>query len=127
MHHKKLDRWLQFGGHSDGDTNSERVAIREFQEESGIDAVPTDIELFDIDAHRIPERGNEPEHTHFDVVFLGVIPKNTRFHGREAEVDDIRWFSIDEARKMNTQERMQRMFDRIESMSIKSSNLSSKI
>lgn len=40
MHHKKLDRWQQFGGHSDGDTDSERVAIREFSEESGIQETP---------------------------------------------------------------------------------------
>ena len=35
-HHKKLDRWLQLGGHADGDGNTARVATREALEESGL-------------------------------------------------------------------------------------------
>ena len=35
-HHKILDMWLLFGGHSDGEVNSLNVAKREVMEESGI-------------------------------------------------------------------------------------------
>ena len=28
-HHRKLDRWLQLGGHADGDTDMARVALKE--------------------------------------------------------------------------------------------------
>jgi hypothetical protein len=34
MFHKKLQLWLQFGGHSDGDSDTLSTAIREFHEES---------------------------------------------------------------------------------------------
>jgi len=67
-HHKKLNRWLQLGGHADGDSDVLRVAKREAEEESGLQAVvPVSEEIFDIDVHRIPERGKEPEHDHWDI------------------------------------------------------------
>ena len=55
-HHKALDKWLLFGGHSDGESNSLNVAKREVMEESGI-AELDDLggKILDIDAHIIPE------------------------------------------------------------------------
>ncbi|MGB3748400.1 MAG: NUDIX hydrolase [Rhodanobacter sp.] len=67
MHHRKLDRWLQPGGHADGDTDLARVALREAEEETGLAGLGVDGDIFDIDRHRIPARGNEPEHWHYDV------------------------------------------------------------
>lgn len=69
-HHRKLDRWLQLGGHADGDRDLARVALREAQEESGLEHLHVEPEIYDIDAHRIPARGPEPEHTHWDVRFV---------------------------------------------------------
>jgi 8-oxo-dGTP pyrophosphatase MutT (NUDIX family) len=40
MLHKKFQRWQQFGGHCDGETDVRSVAIREFHEESDILAEP---------------------------------------------------------------------------------------
>lgn len=70
-HHRKLQRWLQLGGHADGDHDLARVALREAGEESGLRALTVDAaEIFDLDAHRIPARGNEPEHWHYDVRYV---------------------------------------------------------
>ena len=69
-HHRKLGRWLQLGGHSDGDSNSLQVALREAEEESGLARIrPVSGEIFDIDIHPIPERDSEAEHLHYDVRF----------------------------------------------------------
>jgi 8-oxo-dGTP pyrophosphatase MutT (NUDIX family) len=71
MHHRKLDKWLQPGGHADGDTNLAGVALREAHEESGLTSLRllrTDI--FDVDMHPIPARGAEKEHFHYDVRYL---------------------------------------------------------
>lgn len=73
-HHRKLDRWLQLGGHADGDTDLARVAQREAEEESGIAGLAVLPDIFDLDAHTIPARGNEPEHTHWDVRFVVLAP-----------------------------------------------------
>jgi 8-oxo-dGTP pyrophosphatase MutT (NUDIX family) len=66
-HHRKLRRWLQLGGHADGDANLARVALREAEEESGLGQLVVEPAIFDIDAHRIPARGEEAEHWHYDV------------------------------------------------------------
>ena len=35
-HHKKLGKWIQLGGHADGESDLLKVALREATEESGI-------------------------------------------------------------------------------------------
>jgi 8-oxo-dGTP pyrophosphatase MutT (NUDIX family) len=70
MHHRKLDRWLQLGGHADGDRDLARVALREAGEESGLSDLVVEPAIFDIDRHWIPERGQEPGHWHYDVRYV---------------------------------------------------------
>lgn len=74
-HHRKLDRWLQLGGHVDGEPRVERAALREAQEESGMAqfellAPEGVLQPLDLDVHPIPARGAEPRHHHWDVRFL---------------------------------------------------------
>jgi 8-oxo-dGTP pyrophosphatase MutT (NUDIX family)/ribosomal protein S18 acetylase RimI-like enzyme len=70
MHHRKLDRWLQPGGHADGDPDLARVALREAAEETGLAGLVVEPGVFDLDRHVIPARGSEPEHWHHDVRFV---------------------------------------------------------
>lgn len=70
-YHRKLQRWLQLGGHVDGEADVAAAALREAQEESGIlefDFVTN--KVFDLDVHHIPARADEPPHLHFDIRFL---------------------------------------------------------
>ncbi len=70
-HHRKLDRWLQPGGHADGDRDLARVALREAEEETGLRGLRIEgDEIFDIDRHRIPARKSDPEHWHYDVRYV---------------------------------------------------------
>ena len=79
-HHRKLGRWLQLGGHCDGDGNLAAAALREGIEESGIPDLRIDPRPFDLDVHTIPARPargtrpQEPEHLHLDVRFLVYAP-----------------------------------------------------
>jgi len=75
-HHRKLGRWLQLGGHADGESDLLRAALREAREESGLAQLevvapgpPPPLPL-DLDVHEIPARGAEPAHLHYDVRFL---------------------------------------------------------
>lgn len=69
-HHRKLGRWLQLGGHADGDQDLAQVARREAEEESGLVDLVVEPAIFDLDRHAIPARGSEPEHWHYDVRFV---------------------------------------------------------
>ena len=69
-HHRKLDRWLQLGGHADGDRDLARVALREAEEESGLMDLVVEPGIFDLDRHWIPERGDVPGHWHYDVRYV---------------------------------------------------------
>ena len=112
-HHKKLGKWLQLGGHSDGDENTMRVAKKEAQEESGIQEVYLiDGEIFDLDVHEIPARKTEPAHFHFDVRFLFQARKQDYVVSDES--NDLRWMSPDEARGLCPETSVQRMIDKWE-------------
>ncbi|MDH4089965.1 MAG: NUDIX hydrolase [Cyclobacteriaceae bacterium] len=70
-HHAKLNKWLQPGGHADGDENILNVALREAREETGLsDFKLLENGIFDIDIHTIPARKEFPQHLHYDVRFL---------------------------------------------------------
>ena len=70
-HHRKLDRWLQLGGHADGERDLAKVALMEAEEESGLSGlVLEDGVLFDIDKHWIPERRDVPGHWHYDARYV---------------------------------------------------------
>jgi 8-oxo-dGTP pyrophosphatase MutT (NUDIX family) len=69
-HHRKLGKWLQLGGHVDGDPDVRHGALREATEESGLTSLRFASEaIYDLDVHPIPARGGEPAHEHFDIRF----------------------------------------------------------
>ena len=69
LHHRKLRKWLQPGGHADGDGNLAAVALREASEETGIEGLKVVVPAIHLDIHRV-EPPNELPHLHFDVRFL---------------------------------------------------------
>lgn len=98
-HHRKLDRWMQFGGHCEGDADILRVAQREALEESGIAGLtPLQSTPFDLDIHEIPARPatGEPAHFHYDIRFLLAAPAEARFTCSEESLA-LRWFTPEEA------------------------------
>lgn len=99
-HHRKLGRWLQLGGHVDGEGHVERAALREAEEESGMTGftllpIGQPVLPLDLDVHRIPARGDEPAHDHWDVRFLLLAPERQRL-SLSSESIDLRWFGSDE-------------------------------
>lgn len=70
-HHRKLGRWLQLGGHADGERDTAAVALKEAQEESGLECLTVQGDaIFDLDRHWIPERRDVQGHWHYDVRYV---------------------------------------------------------
>lgn len=99
-HHKKLNMWLQPGGHAEDETDIRAVALREAQEESGIDHIHClEAGIFDIDAHQFPANGDMPEHTHFDIRFL--IQAEEYEHNKSEESNELKWFTYPQFKAMS--------------------------
>ena len=94
-HHRKLEKWLQLGGHADGDPDVLAVAIREVKEESGLDAKPLHLEIFDLDAHPIPARKDTPAHIHYDIRYL-LQTTGDESYTVSHESFDLRWIPLEE-------------------------------
>ena len=111
-HHKKLGRWLQLGGHADGDVDLARAALREAEEESGLRDLVVEPQIFDLDRHAIPARGHDAEHWHYDVRYV------VRASGSEAfavsdESHALAWRNIAEiAEDTDTDPSLRRMAEK---------------
>lgn len=111
-HHAKLDKWLQLGGHSDGDPDTLSVAYREAQEESGLNSLKAfSQEIFDLDIHSIPERGSEPEHLHYDVRFLFVANREESLL-MTPESKYLQWIELERVILLNDSDSFLRMIDK---------------
>ncbi len=96
IHHSKLDRWLQPGGHIEAsDTSVEAAARREVLEETGVGLMHRiGASLVRIDVHEIPQRGREPVHQHLDLG-LGFHAESDNI-GPIEEVIEARWVDFDD-------------------------------
>jgi 8-oxo-dGTP pyrophosphatase MutT (NUDIX family) len=101
VHHRKLGRWLQPGGHVEAADAEDLLAtaLREATEETGCPVVPhpTAPQPLDVDVHPIPSRGTEPAHLHLDVRFLVVTDSPGALREDPEESSAVRWFELDEA------------------------------
>ncbi|HMO87087.1 MAG TPA: NUDIX hydrolase [Lacipirellulaceae bacterium] len=117
VHHRKLDRWLQPGGHMDGEPDVAAAALREVREETGLAAlrVADDQTPLDLDVHVIPARRDaagailEDAHEHHDVRLL-VIADGDLTPAASAESHAVRWFNAAELARITDEESVLRMW-----------------
>lgn len=105
LRHRKLGKWLQPGGHADGDGDLLSVARREVIEETGLSQVEpiaagSGLVPLDLDVHLIPARFDangemiDDAHEHHDVRFLFRVTGDASLTANE-ESDGLEW--LDEA------------------------------
>jgi 8-oxo-dGTP pyrophosphatase MutT (NUDIX family) len=108
IHHGRLRRWLQPGGHAEpGEAEPRTVAAREVSEELGLAVEPQQLELFDVDRHVIPQNPNAPEHWHFDLRFLVRVGHTALRAGSDAA--EARWVGNCELEQLSLDLGLRRM------------------
>ena len=109
VHHAKLNRWLQPGGHADGDTDVVGVARREANEETGVmNLILVSPGIYDLDIHPIPARKDFPLHDHYDVRFLFQASMDEAVVVSE-ESHDVRWVSLADLERYNAEPSVMRL------------------
>ncbi len=117
-HHKKLNMWLQLGGHADGEKDLKSVALKEAKEESGFNNFSIlSEEIFDLDIHKIETMNEEPEHLHYDVRFLLEADPNEQDIIISEESHDVKWIHLDDVLEYNSEESISRMVKKTKTLS----------
>ncbi|MEQ8303869.1 MAG: NUDIX hydrolase [Cyclobacteriaceae bacterium] len=116
LHHAKLNKWLQPGGHADGEENLCNIALRELQEETGLRGAQLISEsIFDLDIHPIPQRGSMPGHDHYDVRFAFLASDEEHLIINH-ESNDMQWVALDSLEAYNAERSVLRMKDKTVSL-----------
>jgi 8-oxo-dGTP pyrophosphatase MutT (NUDIX family) len=111
LHHRKLDRWLQPGGHADGLTDVLHAALKETEEETGAEPGRIRIlspEIFDVDIHVIYPTTKDVRHEHFDIRFLLEIDDAAPLPGNH-ESYDLGWVPLEDVPRFNNDLSIYRM------------------
>jgi 8-oxo-dGTP pyrophosphatase MutT (NUDIX family) len=101
VHHRKLRRWLQPGGHTEeSDASAFETAFREAREETGIRSfdAPLGDAIVDVDVHPIPAHGTDPAHFHHDIRYLLTSEETLHADNAEDPARPMRWMTLEEAR-----------------------------
>lgn len=116
VHHAKLKKWLQPGGHADGNEDILQVALRELEEETGLQSVKLILPgIFDLDIHPIPVRKDFPDHFHYDVRFLFEADEQEPIMVSEESLD-VRWVPLYELHSLTDNISIHRMAEKITGM-----------
>lgn len=110
--HKKLHKWLQFGGHVELDEDPEEALTHELLEEAGFSAgdyeiiQPTDqphprgSKTLNIPFHYEVHDFADTQHKHIDMQYL-VKAKTDKFRPGNGESKAIKWLTIDEIKNLH--------------------------
>jgi 8-oxo-dGTP pyrophosphatase MutT (NUDIX family) len=112
VHHAKLNKWVQPGGHAEGEENILNVALREAEQETGLKTFKSSGKIFDIDIHLIPERKDFSEHFHYDIRFLVEADDQEQIIVSE-ESHDVQWVDLNELKKFTNERSVLRMKEKL--------------
>lgn len=92
LRHKRLGIWVQPGGHLEPGEPPWEAAVRETEEETGLDVrLVQGARLLHVDVHP------SGEHTHLDLRYLLAADPEKDPHPGADESQDVRWFTWSEA------------------------------
>lgn len=113
-HHRRLNRWLQMGGHIESGESAIDAALREAAEESGLrDLTLLTDGIVDVDVHDIPAGKGEPDHSHFDVRYVARTSHPQSIVIDRTESNELEWVELDRAIPLMNEEASKRVIMKI--------------
>jgi 8-oxo-dGTP pyrophosphatase MutT (NUDIX family) len=108
-YHRKLNLWVQLGGHVEDDADMFSVSLREAREESGLQDLQLLVpHIFDVDIHTIPALRDEPGHFHYDIRYAFRAERDARLTV-SSESRKLAWVAFDEIESLTREESILRM------------------
>lgn len=108
VYHNIYDSWSWIGGHADGEEDLAKVALRELEEETGVEDVTLvskdifSLEILTVDGHM--KKGRYiPSHLHFNVTFLAEADEAQMLVVNKEENKGVKWFSFEDAINASTE------------------------
>jgi 8-oxo-dGTP pyrophosphatase MutT (NUDIX family) len=108
-YHRKLNLWVQLGGHVENDVDMLSASLREAREESGLQDLQLLVpHIFDVDIHTIPARKDEPQHFHYDIRYAFRADRHVPLTV-SSESRKLAWVAFDEIESLTREESILRM------------------
>jgi ADP-ribose pyrophosphatase YjhB (NUDIX family) len=118
IYHNIYNSWAWTGGHADGDGNLEHVALKEANEETGLENLkvlsdgPLGIQILTVDSHI--KRGKfVASHVHLDCCFLLEADEKEPLRIKDDENSGVKWIDIDKAVELSTEPKMKPIYKKL--------------
>ena len=118
LYHNIYKSWAWPGGHADGEENLLGVALREVQEETGVEHLRPvteqlySLEILTVNAH--VKRGKYVvPHLHLNLTYLLEADDSQNIRSKPDENSAVRWFGLDEAVEASTEPEMQVVYRKL--------------
>lgn len=118
IYHNIYKSWAWTGGHADGQSNLLKVALKEAQEETGLENLKLlseeiyGLQILTVDSH-IKKGKFVPSHLHLDCCFLLEADENEPLKIKEDENSGVKWIDIDKAIEITKEEKMKPIYKKL--------------
>ncbi len=120
IYHNIYNSWAWTGGHADGDSDLLHVALKEAQEETGLNNLKLlsdgiyALQILTVNSHI--KRGKFiSSHLHLDCCFLFEASEEDELIIKQDENSGVKWIDIDEATKITKEENMKPIYAKLNS------------
>lgn len=117
-YHNIYQNWAWTGGHCDGDSDLLKVALKEAQEETGIEHFKVlsngiySMEIVSVDSH-IKRGKYVPTHLHLDCCFLLEADENEILKIKPDENSGVKWVDINQTVEITNEKQMKPIYQKM--------------
>lgn len=117
-YHNIYQSWSWVGGHADGNANLLEVALKETEEETGLQKIkPVSDEMYSIEILGVAAHEKKGQHiathVHLNVTYLIEADENELLQIKPDENSDIGWFTLEDAIAASTEPEMKVVYKKL--------------